>query len=70
METGTLFRYNKHILEVCEAKENACTGCIGLSRQASCKKLPSCTGSKYFRKLSPFEVRKTIKNKTEIKESY
>jgi hypothetical protein len=66
MDTGTLFRYNKHVLEVCTAKGNACTGCLGLTEQASCKKLPSCNGGKYFRRLSPFEVRKAIRNKTEI----
>ncbi|NDW08758.1 hypothetical protein [Dysgonomonas sp. 520] len=70
MEIGTLFRYNKHVLEVCQAKENACSGCIGLTRQASCKKLPFCIKGKYFRRLSPFEVRRAIKNKTEILDSY
>ncbi|MDR1716461.1 MAG: hypothetical protein LBS20_11520 [Prevotella sp.] len=70
METGTLFRYNKHVLEVCQSKENTCAGCVGQTKQASCKKLPSCTGSKYFRRLSPYEVRRAIENKTEIKDSY
>lgn len=64
MDAGTLFRYNKHVPEACISKDNACSGCTGFTGQAS------CAGSRYFRRLPPFEVCKAIRDNREIKEHY
>ena len=64
---GDYFQYNKHICKVCQSVNHACTGCIGLTGYASCKKLPDCSGSKIFEKQNAFQLRQLKKLKTEIK---
>lgn len=66
MEKGTFFTINGLVLEVCEAKEHQCSGCIAVGKIALCRKLPDCSMNKYFRKLSPFEIRQIKKNKKTI----
>ena len=64
---GEYFQYNKHICKVLQSENQACTDCIGLTRYASCKKLPQCSGSKIFEKQNTFQLRQLKKLKTEIK---
>lgn len=75
MDAGTLFRYNKHVLEACISKDNACSGCAGLTEQVSCKNFHpapaagisgGCRPLKYARQSGTIEKSKNITNhKTE-----
>ena len=59
MEQGDLFHYETEVLEVCHSEKNSCDQCYGFNRQQTCFSLPECTGKKYyFRRLTPYEVRK------------
>ena len=67
-EIGDYFWYNKHIVKVCAVENIQCTGCIGLTKYASCKKLPYCRKGINFQKQNAFQIRQLKKQKIEIKE--
>lgn len=63
MEEGDLFRYKHEVLEVCHSDNNACGQCFAFGHQPKCFNMPICIGGRYFRRLSPYEVRKAVREK-------
>lgn len=67
MIEGELLSANGLILEVCKVADYQCGNCIGFKKKTLCRKLPDCSDTYYFRKLSSYEIKRVIKAKKEIR---
>lgn len=52
MIEGELLSVNGLVLEVCKVVDYQCSNCVGFKKKALCRKLPDCSDTYYFRKLS------------------